>query len=84
MWLTNLKIAIIEKDTEKLNKLLDETPQLKDKTEIEEAMYMLREAFALVHTLKDETSKSMKQIKKNLDFLDSAEHKISNRLDIRS
>ena len=84
MWLTNLKIAIIEKDTDKLNKLLDETPQLKDETEIQEAMYMLREAFGLVHTLRDDTEKSMVQIKKNIDFLNATEHNISNKLDIKS
>ena len=68
MWLTNLKIAIVEKDTDKLNKLLDEMPQLKDTNEIQDAMYMLREAFELMYTLKDDTKKSMVQIKKNIDF----------------
>ena len=59
-------------------------PQLKDKKEIEEALYLLKEADRLIHTLKDETSASMKQIKKNLDFLRSNDIPTSKKLDIRS
>ena len=69
MWLNSLKIAIAEKNTDKLSILLDQSPNLRNKAEIEEGMYLLKEAFALVDNLKDETSNSMKQIKKNLDFL---------------
>jgi len=84
MWLNNLKIAIIEKNTDKLNELMDNLPQLTKKEEIEQAIYLLREASELVYTLKDETSDSMKQIKKNLQFLRSTEIPTSIRLDIRS
>ena len=84
MWLNNLKIAIVEKNTDKINKLLDDLPQLEKAEEIEEAIYLLREASELVHTLKDETSHSMKQIKKNLQFLRSTEIPTSKRLDIKS
>lgn len=84
MWLTKLKIAIIEKNADALNGLMDDVPQLKDKKEIEEAIYLLKEADRLIHTLKDATSASMKQIKKNLDFLRSNDIPISKKLDIRS
>lgn len=84
MWLTKLKIAIIEKNTDALNGLMEDVPQLKDKKEIEEAIYLLKEADRLIHTLKDETSASMKQIKKNLDFLRSNDIPTSKKLDIRS
>jgi len=84
MWLTNLKIAIIEKDTDKLNKLMDELPQLKKKEEIEQAVYLLKEASELVNILKDETANSMKQIKKNLQFLHSTDTQAPRQLDIKS
>lgn len=84
MWLTKLKIAIVERNPDALNKLLDDIPQLGEQKEIEEAIYLLKEADRLIHTLKDETSASMKQIKKNLDFLRSNDIPTSKKLDIRS
>ena len=84
MWLNHLKIAIVEKNTDRLNELMDEIPQLERKEDINQAIYLLKEATELVLTLQDETSASMKQMKKNIDFLKSTEHKTSNRLDIRS
>jgi len=84
MWLSNLKIAIVEKNTDKLNELMDEIPQLENKEDINQAIYLIKEATELVQSLQNETSASMKQMKKNIDFLKSTEHKISNRLDIKS
>ena len=84
MWLTKLKIAIVEKDTDKLAKLMDNLPELETQEEMNEALYLIREAAELVYTLKDETAYSMKQIKKNLDFLKSTETKSASKLDIKS
>lgn len=84
MWLTKLKIAIIEKNTDEIAKLLDDIPQLQSPKEIEGAIYLLKEATSLMNNLKDETSASMKQIKKNLDFLRSTDISSSTILDIKS
>ena len=84
MWLTNLKIAIVEKNTDRLTELMDDIPQLEKKEDIEQAIYLIKEATELVLTLQDKTSSSMKQMKKNIDFLKSTEHRTSNRLDVRS
>ena len=84
MWLNHLKIAIVEKNTDRLNELMDEIPQLERKEDINQAIYLLKEATELVLTLQDETSASMKQMKKNIEFLKSTEHRTSNRLDIKS
>ena len=84
MWLNSLKIAIVEKNTDKIDTLLNDIPQLESKEEIEEALYLLREASELIHTLKDETSHSMRQIKKNLQFLRSTDIPTSTKLDIKS
>ena len=84
MWLTNLKIAIVEKNIDRLNELMDDIPQLEIKEEIDQAIYLLKEATQLVSKLQDETSASMRQMKKNIDFLKSTEHRTSNRLDVKS
>lgn len=84
MWLNKLKIAIIEKNTNSLDALLQNVPQLESRKEIEEAVYLLKEATDMVETLKQNTSDSMKQIRKNLDFLRSMDTPVSKRFDIRS
>lgn len=84
MWLNKLKIAVIEKNPNALDKLLDDIPQLQNPKEIEEATYLLKEATVLMNSLKDQTKASMKQIKKNLDFLRSTDIQTSKKLDIKS
>jgi len=83
MWINKLQIAIIERDAEAIDALMQETPQLENQKEIESAMYLLREAMELIYTLKDETSLTMKQLKKNIDFLKSTQTQAHNRLDVR-
>ena len=84
MWLNKLKIAIIEKNTKALGALLEEIPSFEDKKDIEQAAYLLREAASMVESMRNETAASMKQIKKNLDFLSSTGTTASKKLDIRS
>ena len=84
MWIDKLKIAIVQKDTKNISKLLDETPKLTDVDKIKEAMFLLKEATILLQSLKDETSESMKQIKKTMDFIKSTQHQDINKLDITS
>ena len=84
MWLTNIKIAIVEKNSDKINHLLDDVPKFENKHDVEEAMYLLREAAELVYTLKDGTEQSMKQIKKSINFLKSTQAPVANKLDLKS
>ncbi len=84
MWLNNFKIAIVQKDTDRLSELLESLPQLKNTKEMQEALYLIREASELVYGLQDETTSSMRQIKKNLNFLKSTELKAPSTLDIKS
>jgi len=83
MWLTKLKIAVVEKDTKVLNQLLDNIPKLESKEEAERALHLLKEASIIVHTLKDETALNMSKIKKNLQFLDSTKSKSRSKLDVK-
>jgi hypothetical protein len=83
MWLNKLQIAIIEKDTDKLDELLDDLPEFESQDEMIKASYLLKEALELMYKLKDETSESMKQIKKNLEFLNSTHNGPKNKLDVK-
>jgi len=84
MWLTKLKIALVEKDTEKLSELMENIPKLESVDEMQEARYLIKEAQELVYTLQNNTSASMKQIKQNLTFLKSTQEPKVSKLDIKS
>ena len=84
MWINKFKIALVSKDTAQLKKLLDEIPKFSDKADAVEISCLLKEAVELFNTLKNETSSSMKQIKKNIDFLKSTHIQSSSKLDIKS
>ena len=73
MWTKQLTIAIVEKDLNKLSELMKNLPQLDKKEEIESAIHLIREAKALVQTLKDATEASMVQMKKSITFLKSTQ-----------
>ena len=78
MWLNSLKIAIVEKNTDKIDKLIDSIPKfndLKDNILLEKIIENVK--------LKDETAESMMKIKKNLDFINSTQHTNTNSLDIK-
>lgn len=84
MWLDKLKIAIIEKNTDNINKLLDETPEFSETKDIDSAMHLIKEALTLVYMLKDETSATMKQLKKHMNFLSATQApKTISKLDIK-
>ncbi len=83
MWLGKLKIAVIEGDVASLQKLLSDVPELKEKREREEALYLLKEATSQMQKLKDETLISMQQMKKNIAFLHSTDSRSFKNLDIR-
>jgi threonyl-tRNA synthetase len=84
MWLNKLKIAIVEKNFKLLEELLEDIPSLSEPKEIEQAIYLLKEATTIVDHLKDETQTSMIQIKKNIDFLNSARADRKSKFDITS
>ncbi len=84
MWLNKLKIAIVEQNTETLNNLLDEVPKFSDVKDAQKAMHLLREASILLHTLQDETSENMKQIKRNISFIKSTQPQLDSKLSIQS
>ena len=83
-WLTKLKIAIAEKNTVGIDKLISEVPKFDTIEEMKEAQYLFKEVSVLLHSLKDKTQATMQQIQKNLTFLRSTEEKRKTTLDIKS
>ena len=81
-WLDALKVAIVSKNARQINELMETMPQFDSLKEMEEAYFLLQQASALLHQLKDETLHQMNQIKKNIDFLESTARAEKNSLDI--
>lgn len=84
MWLKEFTIAIVEKNINKINELMDNLPELSDKKELDQAVTLLKEAEKLIQGLRDETKASMIQMKKNIKFLEATQEKATPRLDIKS
>lgn len=84
MWLNELKIAVIKKDTDKLVTLIEELPKLKTAREVDSVLHLLDEAKSLVSVLRDDVETSMTQMKKNIHYLKSTQLTESNQLDIIS
>lgn len=84
IWLNKLQIAIIEKDTDSLDTLLDKLPEFKDIQDMKKASFLLIEASKLLHSLKDDTVCQMRKIQKNIKFLNSTQAPIVSKLDIKS
>ena len=82
MWLKQFKIALIQEEVQALATLLDEMPQFNNLQEAEEASYLLIQAYELMSRLKNETSKTMQQLKKNIDYMKSTEFSVDTKLDI--
>ena len=84
MWINEFKIALIEKNTQKLEKLVDADLKFDSIEEIEEAMYLIKEANKFFTKLKDETVISMNHLRKNIDFLRATQSPLENKIDIIS
>ena len=84
MWLKSFKIAIVQKDLDKIASLLDEMPNFEHLEEMEEAAYLTQEALQLVTALKNRDAEAMKQLQKNIQFLKSTRNETPAKLDIKS
>ena len=82
MWLNQLKIAIIEKNIEQIEELMQNVPQLSRAKDIDAAICLIDEAKNLVTQLRDETQASMIQMKKNIDFLKVTQENKTSSFDI--
>jgi len=72
IWLKKLKGAVVQRNVEQVEKLLEDVPSFDTLKEMQTTLYLLEEAKRVVESLKKETAISMVQMKKNIDFLSSA------------
>lgn len=84
MWVEKLKIAVVQKDTNLLDALLDNIPEHLSKEELDSAIVLIEQAREMVQTLQDETAAAMIQIQKNKEFLEATASDKQSRLDIIS
>ena len=84
MWLNQLKIAIVEKNTEKLTALMDDLPKLTAAEDVDMAVHLLDEATALVTKLRSDLGDSMVQMQKNIKFLNSTRTATPSKFDMLS
>ena len=84
MWLTKLKIAIVQKDTKILNSLMENLPQFDKQKDTQSAIILLQEATSLIEELQSDIQTSMIQMKKNINFLQSTQAPTTGGFDITS
>jgi len=68
-WLEKFKVAIIEKDFEKLEILLDEMPEIKKIEELKNTVALINEAKKLISEEQKLLRDSMAKVKKSKHFL---------------
>lgn len=84
MWLQEFKLAYLEEDVEKMSALLDTMPQFDTLQELEEAKYLLANAFEDASKEKQRLLNSLSEIKKSIAFINSSYDTKSYKLDITS
>lgn len=83
MWLTNFKKAVILKEFETLNQLIDEMPPMDSLAEMEEAAYLLHHAKTLLEAEQSTTLGSIQQLKNTIDFLKATENTPASSLNLK-
>ena len=81
-WLESFKLAIITQDTKRIADLIEQMPQFETIGEMEEALYLIKEGYTLIDTLRSKTRSQIETIKKNIEFLESTAKGDRNTLDV--
>lgn len=83
MWLNNVKKAIVLKEFETLERLLEEIPSLDSLAQMEEAAYLLHHAKNLLEAEQTITLSSLQQIKNTIDFLKATENTPTSSINLK-
>lgn len=78
-WITALKVAIAESNVDKISMLLDEEPTLNNVKEMQEALFLIKEASKLMHNLQDENKKVLTKLSKHIEFVKSTKGSFSSK-----
>ena len=71
VWLDRFKIALAERDSTKIEALLEETPTFSTREEMQEALYLLQSAKVMVSEFKDITALQMQKLQKSRDYMNA-------------
>lgn len=74
IWFTNFKKAIILKEFETLDQLINEMPVMDTLIQMEEATYLLHHAKTLLEMEQSATRSSIQQLQNTIDFLKATEN----------
>ena len=81
-WLSELKVAIVSNEPQKISTLIESMPTFETLEEMQEALYLIKEAYVIMNELKSETLAKRDQIRKNIEFLKSTAAQKTNSLDV--
>lgn len=68
-WINNLKIAIIEENTQAIGSIIKDLPEFKTLEEAKQALALIGKAIEIVDDHKKKTSETMNKIRKAKAFL---------------
>jgi len=83
-WLRELRIAVIEKDIEKLDILTVELPLLETFQDKKDALFLLGEALVILQNGREDTKKALTQLRKNINFLNVTKEVGTSSIDFRT
>jgi hypothetical protein len=77
-WLEDFKISIIEKDFEKIERLLNEMPEIKSINDLKTSVALINEAKKLLAQEQNILRENMTKIQKSKKFLTQSSYKEEN------
>ncbi len=82
MWLNDFKVALITKNIDNLQNLMNHFPEFKTLDELQEVSWLIDDAKKQITALKHQTLLDMKNIKQTIAFVKSTMSQNEHKLDI--
>lgn len=83
MWLTQLKVALVLGQIDRISALIEEMPTFETLEEMEQAAFLFQQIQAFLEDEKSKTSQTMQQIKNTLNFLQSTQTDLPSSLNLK-
>lgn len=83
MWLTQLKVAFVLGQIERISALIEEMPTFETLEEMEQAAFLFQQIQTFLENEKMKTSQTMQQLKNTLNFLQSTQTDLPSSLNLK-
>lgn len=83
MWLSNFKKALILKEFDTLEELIEVMPPFESLSQMEEAAFLLHHAKILLETEQSTTLNTLQQLKNTIDFLKATENTPASTINLK-